>query len=139
LRLAERDCRLRVAAARVARLATADAAGQPHVVPMTFALSGDLIVSAIDQKPKSTTDLKRLRNIAANPLVAVLCDDYADDWNQLWWVRADGLATILADGNERDDALAILTARYPQYGTDPPRGPVIAIRITSWTGWSAAP
>jgi len=148
MRLAGADCRRHVAGARVARLATTDHAGRPHLVPITFALTAelagedspaDLIVTAVDQKPKSTTDLARLRNIRANPAVAVLCDHYSDDWTRLWWVRADGTAAILADGNERDEALSALAAKYPQYQADPPRGPVVAITVTRWSGWSAAP
>lgn len=85
--------RIAVTEARVARLSTTRADGRPHVVPMTFALlSGgehaDALVTAVDAKPKRTTDLQRLRNIAANPAVSVLVDHYDDDWTQLWWVRA---------------------------------------------------
>ncbi len=135
--LSTRDCRGRMASARVARLATAGADGKPHLVPVTFAVVGDLVVTAVDQKPKSTTDLKRLRNIDANPAVAVLCDQYDEDWTRLWWVRADGRAEILADGDDRSGAIASLVAKYPQYEVDPPRGPVIAITVTTWSGWSA--
>ena len=87
------QARRRFAAARVARLATADAAGRPHIVPITFAVDGDVVYSAVDAKPKRRTALKRLANIAANPAVALLVDHYADDWNELWWVRADGTGT----------------------------------------------
>jgi PPOX class probable F420-dependent enzyme len=133
VRLTEADCRDRMAAAPVARLATADGSGRPHLVPVTFALVGDRLVTGIDQKPKSTTNLRRLRNIAENPSVSVLCDHYEDDWTRLWWVRADGSAEIIAPGNE----IAVLAAKYEQYRTDPPRGPVIVVSIHSWSGWSA--
>lgn len=123
-------------AARVARLATADADGVPHVVPVTFAVDGDDVVWAVDAKPKTTTALRRLRNIAARPAVSLLVDHYAEDWSTLWWVRADGHATI---GDPATDAAAVaaLVAKYPQYGTTPPSGPVVRVRIRTWRGWSA--
>ena len=98
---------------------------------------GDRIYSAVDAKPKSSTDLRRLRNIRANPRVAVLADHYEDDWGRLWWVRADGQAAILDDPAAMGPALALLAARYPQYRAQPPGGPVISIRVTRWTGWAA--
>lgn len=137
MKLAEDVARSRFAAARVARLATVGADGQPHLVPVVFALRGDVLVIAVDNKPKSSHDLKRLRNIAANPLVSVLVDVYADDWTQLWWVRADGRARVVTDEAERAEPLAWLSSKYPQYAADPPPGPVIRIDVTSWRGWSA--
>ena len=98
---------------------------------------GDCICSAVDAKPKSSTDLRRLRNIRANPRVAVLADHYEDDWGRLWWVRADGHAAILDDPAAMAPALALLAARYPQYRDQPPGGPVISIRVNRWTGWAA--
>ncbi len=131
-----------MSAARVAHLATTGADGQPHLVPVTFALvtssSADRIAIAVDQKPKTTVALRRLRNIAENPLVSLLCDHYDEDWTQLWWVRADGRAVVLDDGNGRDGALVALSLRYGQYRAEPPRGPVILIEITAWSGWSYA-
>jgi PPOX class probable F420-dependent enzyme len=122
----------------VARLATRDAAGQPHLVPITFALDGDAIVTAVDHKPKRTTDLRRLRNIAADPRVSVLADHYEDDWSMLWWVRADGGARILQPGApEHGRAVARLAERYEQYRERPPEGPAIAIAVRRWTGWRA--
>ena len=137
MRLTSGPARERLVAARVARLATVSAAGQPHLVPVTFAVDADTIYIAVDHKPKSTTRLKRLANIAANPQVAVLADHYADDWTQLWWSRADGHAAVLT-GPETAAPIALLAARYPQYQSTPPTGPVIAIAVTSWTGWSYA-
>jgi PPOX class probable F420-dependent enzyme len=124
-------------AARVGYLATAGADRQPHIVPVTFALDGDRIVTAVDQKPKSTTALRRLRNIGQNPLVAVLCDLYDEDWRRLWWVRADGTGETVDDDDHatRNAALRALTVKYPQYRDDPPRGPVLLVTIRSWTGW----
>ena len=133
------QARRRFAHARVARLATADAGGRPHLVPMAFALASDTIYSVVDAKPKRSTSLRRLANIAANPRVAVLVDHYDDDWNTLWWVRADGSGRIVEAGEpEGRDAVARLLARYSQYRARPPHGPVVAIDVARWSGWSAA-
>ena len=132
------EARRRFGAAGVARLATVRADGAPHVVPIVFALAGEVVYTAVDRKPKSTTALKRLANIAANPAVSVLVDEYADDWDQLWWVRADGVARVV-DGGDAAGAIEKLTARYPVYALDPPPGPVLAIAVEHWTGWSATP
>jgi PPOX class probable F420-dependent enzyme len=126
------EARERFAAARVARLATADADGVPHIVPLVFALDGDTIYSAVDAKPKRTTDLKRLRNVAANPRVALLADHYADDWDAIWWARADGTGRVL-DGSR--EAVALLRERYAQYRDAPPEGPVLAVDVERWSGW----
>ena len=125
-----------MAASRVARLATASMDGRPHVVPITFAVRGDVIVTAVDQKPKSTTRLRRLRNVVENPRVSVLADHYSDDWITLWWVRADGRAEIVEDATARRVVVADLAAKYEQYRDDPPAGPVMLIAVESWTGWS---
>jgi PPOX class probable F420-dependent enzyme len=135
LKLDEATCRARVAAARVGRLATVGADLRPHVVPVTYAVHGDELFIGVDQKPKTTTDLKRLRNIAANPRVAVLVDEYDEDWTHLWWVRVDGVARVLTDA---PPVVELLVAKYPQYEADPPRGPVIALRADRWSGWSYA-
>jgi PPOX class probable F420-dependent enzyme len=134
------EARERFASARVARLATAGADGRPHVVPVVFALAGDTIVHAVDEKPKRTRALRRLANIAANPHVALLADDYDDAaWDRLWWVRADGVARVLEPGgDEALRALALLAQRYAQYRAVPPAGPVVAVDVTRWRGWSAA-
>jgi len=132
------EARRRFAAARVARLATADAAGRPHVVPVVFAVDGDTVVSAVDHKPKRTTALRRLANVAQNPTVALLVDHYAEDWSTLWWVRADGAGLVLEPGEpEARDAVALLCDRYAQYAERPPAGPVLAVGVTRWSGWSA--
>lgn len=147
--MTDEEARRRVAESRVARLATADAEGRPHIVPMVFALasgreagetrSGDTVYSAVDAKPKRSASLRRLANIAANPRVAVLVDHYEDDWHALWWVRADGTGRVLdADEPEGRDAIARLVARYPQYRKQPPPGPVVAIDVARWSSWSAA-
>lgn len=131
--------RRRLARAQVARLATVRPDGRPHLVPITFAIEGDELVTAIDHKPKSTRQLQRLVNIDHEPRVTVLVDHYADDWSQLWWVRVDGEATVLGSGERFAQAIAALVDRYPAYREDPPDGPVIVIRATGWQGWSAAP
>lgn len=136
MRLDATSCRNRMAAARVAYLATAGADLKPHVVPVTFAADGRRIYLAVDQKPKTTTQLRRLRNIAENPHVALLCDRYDDDWRRLWWVRADGTCARVDDASTGGAALRLLVEKYPQYRTDPPRGPVLAVTITSWIGWA---
>jgi PPOX class probable F420-dependent enzyme len=138
MRLTPGEARERLATARVARLATVSAAGQPHLVPVTFAVDGDTIYTAVDHKPKTTTRLRRLANIAENPQVTVLADHYADDWNQLWWTRADGHATVLTRPGDTQAPVALLAVRYPQYQATPPAGPVIAITVTGWSGWSYA-
>jgi PPOX class probable F420-dependent enzyme len=133
------DARRRLADAAVARLATVTEAGRPHIVPITFAVDGDVIYTAVDAKPKTTVSgLRRLRNIRGQPRVAVLADHYADDWASLWWARADGAAAILEDPGQIAAPVALLAARYPQYRDRPPAGPVIAIRVTRWTGWAAS-
>ncbi len=124
--------------APVARLATVSGAGQPHLVPCTFAVDDDLIYSAVDAKPKSTINLRRVRNIRENPRVSLLADHYDDDWSALWWVRADGLASIVDDAAAMAGPIRLLAGRYPQYTASPPGGPVILIRVHRWTGWSAS-
>jgi PPOX class probable F420-dependent enzyme len=139
------EARRRFAAARVARLATADHGAQPHLVPIVFAVAGDTIYTAVDAKPKRSTALRRIANVQANPHVSVLTDHYDDaDWDTLWWVRADGTARIVKiTAGQLDDegrrAIDLLAARYPQYRNQPPVGPVLAIDVTRWTGWSAHP
>ncbi|RPF20767.1 TIGR03668 family PPOX class F420-dependent oxidoreductase [Myceligenerans xiligouense] len=137
MRLDSATCRERLGAARSAYLATTGSDLAPHVVPVTFALLGDRIVIGIDtRKPKTTTSLRRLRNIAENPRVAVLCDHYSDDWEKLWWVRADGTADVVHDGPVWHEGVGALVARYPQYSDTPPPGPLISITTTRWTGWA---
>jgi PPOX class probable F420-dependent enzyme len=135
------EARERFATARVARLATVGVDGAPHLVPIVFALDGDRIYHAVDRKPKRTTVLRRAANIAVNPRVAVLADEYDDaDWSRLWWSRADGAARVLEPGcDESRAALQLLRDRYTPYRDEPPPGPVIAVDVERWTGWRAAP
>ena len=131
--------RARFAAARVARLATVGADGRPHLVPIVFAVVADTVYTAVDDvKPKATQRLRRLRNIAENPAVALLADHYDDDWSALWWVRADGTARLVDPVEpEAERARDLLAERYPQYRAAPPPGPVVAVAVERWTGWAA--
>jgi PPOX class probable F420-dependent enzyme len=124
--------RERFAAARVARLATVSGDGSPHLVPIVFALDGPRLISAVDHKPKQSTALRRLDNIAVNPFVTVLVDEYDDDWTKLWWARADGWAHV-----EESSDVSALRDRYQQYRDRPPAGPVIVVEVDHWSGWSA--
>jgi len=133
------EARNRFATAAVARLATVGPTGGPHLVPVTFALDGDRIYTAVDAKPKATASLRRLSNIAADPRVTLLADHYEADWRNLWWARADGQAALLARPADMTGPLALLAARYRQYRANPPPGPVIEIQVRRWTGWAASP
>lgn len=134
------QARARFAAAPRAVLATADAAGRPHLVPVCFALDGDTLLSAVDGKPKRTLALRRLANIEANPAVALLVDGWdGEDWSALWWARADGRARVLAPADpQARRAVELLAARYPQYRDEPPAGPVLAVAVERWSGWEAS-
>jgi PPOX class probable F420-dependent enzyme len=152
-------CRERLRSARVGRLATVTADGLPHVVPCCFVASqsGDdnlMLYSVVDGKPKTTTSLKRLDNIRANPAASLVVDHYDDDWSTLWWVRADG-PTIIVDpapssdrtgstgsadrassADEREAALAALADKYQQYRSMPPDGALLRIDVSRLTGWT---
>ena len=131
------DALERLSNAQVGYLATASVDGRPHLVPFVFAIEEGRIVSAVDHKPKRSPDLRRLRNIAANPAVSVLVDHYDGDWNRLWWVRADGRARVVSEGSEYRAAIAALVAKYHQYQENPPNGPAIVINVEDVTGWRA--
>ena len=154
-RLTSDEARARFAAARVARLATADAAGHPHLVPVVFAVhptedevpaagqtgAATRVTFAVDHKPKRTAALRRLANIRANPAVCLLVDAYDEDWAQLWWSRCDGRARVLPPGADSPRAArlaALLADKYPrQYEGAPPAGPVVEITVARWSGWRA--
>jgi PPOX class probable F420-dependent enzyme len=131
--------RERVRDARVGRLATVASDGRPHLVPLCFVLEGDVLYSAVDEKPKRSQQLKRVENIRSRPQVSVLVDHYEEDWTRLWWVRLDGTASVLDEGAEREHALVLLRAKYEQYRSEPPTGPVVAIRVERWRGWASSP
>jgi PPOX class probable F420-dependent enzyme len=125
----------RLIAARIARLATTDPDGRPHLVPIVFALDGDTLYSAVDRKPKRSSRLRRIENARARPEVTILVDHYEDDWSRLWWIRLRGSARVLDQGKERDRALALLQEKYSQYRTEPPDGPVLAVDVTDVRVW----
>jgi PPOX class probable F420-dependent enzyme len=135
----EATMRRLVTEARVGRLVTVDPDGRPNPVPFVFALEGDLLVSAVDRKPKTTRSLRRLANIADRPEVAVLVDHYEEDWDAVWWVRLRGRARAAGEGPDRERAVRLLTEKYPQYREEPPDGPAILVEIDGWMGWSARP
>ncbi|CAN5691555.1 TIGR03668 family PPOX class F420-dependent oxidoreductase [soil metagenome] len=132
----DREAHARFAAAPVARLATADTARVPHLVPIVFALLDNTIYTAIDGKPKTTQRLRRLANIERNPQVSVLVDRYDDDWAGLWWVRADGVARLHDADEAARTGYAALRAKYPQYQEISLDGPVIAVEVQRWSSWS---
>ena len=120
------------------RLASADAGGIPHVVPFVFAVDGETVYWAVDQKPKRSRELKRLSNIRENPNVELVVDHYEEDWDRVWWIRAGGPARILEDGEESERAGRLRQEKYRQYRADPPGGPVVAIEIARLSWWQAA-
>ncbi|MBV8906106.1 MAG: TIGR03668 family PPOX class F420-dependent oxidoreductase [Acidobacteriia bacterium] len=127
--------------ARVARLATIDGPGRPHIVPICFVYDRQLIYTAIDNKPKRVAPerLARLENIRASPRVALLIDEYGEDWSQLWYVLIRGKAKLIPQSahDERSRAIRQLRAKYPQYARGMLPGDALVIRIkperiTSW-------
>ena len=128
----------RFAGASVASLGTTRESGIPHLVPITFAVEAETVYSMVDRKPKTTTALQRLANIAANPDVSLLVDHYEDDWTGLWWVRVDGTASVADDAATVTTARTLLQSKYPQYENQPPDGPAISIAITGVTWWEWA-
>jgi len=140
MRLDSAEARQRFTDSRVLCLATVGADGQPHIVPCTFAVdAAGRIVIGIDNKPKISVNLRRLRNIGENPRVSLLVDHYADDWTELWWARADGTAAVEEAGPEHAGHWAVLRARYTQYaGQIAADGPVIVVTVERWSGWRFA-
>jgi PPOX class probable F420-dependent enzyme len=124
----------RFAQARVGRLATVTALGRPHTVPVCFVLHEGRIYSAVDAKPKATTDLARLENVRATRRASLLVDHYEEDWSKLWWVRVDGVAEVV----DSESALDALAAKYEQYRAARPSGPVIAITPERWRSWASS-
>jgi PPOX class probable F420-dependent enzyme len=122
----------------VARLATADSTGRPHVIPVCFAYVDGEFWIAVDEKPKTTTRLKRLRNIEENARVALVFDRYEEDWSRLAYVLVQGRAEVLVAGQEHAGVLAALRGRYPQYEAMGLEGrPLINVspeRVVGWGG-----
>ncbi|MGY1688948.1 TIGR03668 family PPOX class F420-dependent oxidoreductase [Geodermatophilus sp. SYSU D01105] len=129
------ELRDRFASSAVARLATVRPDGAPHLVPVVFALVGDVVYSAVDAKPKRSSRLQRLTDVRADPRCALLVDHYEDDWSRLWWVRADGTAEVV-DEPAAHPGLAALVDRHPQYREEPPAGPLLVVTVQRWSGWS---
>ena len=142
--MGEFDPKVRFTQSPIARLATITPGGAPHLVPVVFAVGGDshgerdVVYTAVDAKPKTSRRLRRLANIQSNPQVSLLVDHYADDWTQLWWVRADGVAAIHTEGEAMDTGFRLLRAKYPQYQSVSLNGPVIAVTVHRWSSWHAA-
>jgi PPOX class probable F420-dependent enzyme len=130
------EVRRRVAAARVARLATVDEGGTPHLVPIVFALVGDTLYTAVDSKPKRSRVLRRIENARRRPQATILVDHYEEQWSRLWWIRLRARARVLDGGAEAESALAALCEKYEQYRVEKPGAPVLALDIAEWRGWA---
>ena len=127
----------RIAAARVGRLATIGPDGAADLVPITFAYEGEVLYTAVDQKPKTTRNLRRLANVRRDPRVTVLIDHYEDDWTRLWWCRLRGEAAVVGSGPVFDAGITLLRDKYAQYRGSPPDGPMIVVRVTDRRAWTA--
>jgi PPOX class probable F420-dependent enzyme len=138
--MAESAVEERLRDARVARLATRDAEGRPHAVPVCFVYDGRTLYTPVDRKPKraGTEKLVRVRNIEAHAEVALLVDHYEEDWTMLWYILVRGVAALLREGAEHAEALRLLRSKYPQYASSqllPADATVIRItpdKIVSW-------
>jgi PPOX class probable F420-dependent enzyme len=135
--MAEFDAAAAFAESPVAILATVGPGGVPHVVPIVFAVHNDVIYTAVDAKRKTTRRLRRLANIEDNPAVSLLVDHYDDDWSQLWWVRADGVAAIHYSGEEMASGYFLLRKKYVQYQRIALDGPVVTVEVKRWSSWQA--
>jgi PPOX class probable F420-dependent enzyme len=130
-----------VTAQRVAHLATASAAGSPAVVPVVYAFDGERFFTPLDGKPKraDVLRLRRVRDIAANPLVALVIDRYDKEWTRLAWVQVRGAAMLIQEGPAYERGMVLLRARYPQYATVPLAGrPLLAIEPVTVRSWRAS-
>ena len=133
------EVKARLEGERIARLATLDPEKRPHVIPICFVWDGLVFYSAIDRKPKrmAPTQLARMQNIALTPHVALLLDQYKEDWSQLWYVLVRGEAELVSSHTEHKHAIQCLRAKYPQYDANmlPEDAPVLRIRPASVTSW----
>lgn len=123
---------------RVARLATVDERGWPHVLPIVYAFDGERLFTPIDAKPKRVGphQLRRVRNIQANPRVAVIIDEYSEDWHRLAWVQLRGRDALVESGLEQSTGVALLERKYPQYGKMPLAGrPFIIVQVDHVASW----
>lgn len=132
------EIRRRATAARVARVGTLDERGRVHLVPVVFALQDSRFYSFTDAGPRLA---KRLRNLRHDPRVAILIDDYDEDWAKVWWVRLRGTGRVVESGPEWELARRLLREKYPQYATTPAEsfGPAMAVDIDHWSGWTYSP
>ena len=135
--MAENDAVAMFAESPVAMLATVGTDGRPHLVPVVFAVHRDVVYTAVDAKRKTTQRLRRLANIEGNPQVSMLVDHYDDDWSQLWWVRADGLAAVHYSGEEMAAGYDLLRQKYVQYQRIALDGPVVTVEVQRWSSWQA--
>ena len=135
--MADNDAVAMFAKSPVAMLATVGVGGAPHLVPVVFAVHNSVVYTAVDAKRKSTQRLRRLANIEGNPQVSMLVDHYNDDWTQLWWVRADGVAAIHYSGEEMAAGYALLRNKYVQYQRIALDGPVVTVDVQRWSSWRA--
>jgi PPOX class probable F420-dependent enzyme len=135
--MADNDAVAMFAESPVAMLATVGSDGAPHVVPVVFAVHNDVVYTAVDAKRKTTQRLRRLANIEGNPKVSMLVDHYDDDWMQLWWVRADGVAAIHHSGEAMAVGYSMLRKKYVQYQRIALDGPVVTVDVQRWSSWHA--
>jgi PPOX class probable F420-dependent enzyme len=135
--MAENDAVAMFAESPVAMLATVGPDGKPHLVPVVFAVHGNVVYTAVDAKRKTTQRLRRLVNIEGNPQVSMLVDHYDDDWSRLWWVRADGVAAVHYSGEEMAAGYAMLRKKYVQYQRIALDGPVVTVEVQRWSSWQA--
>jgi PPOX class probable F420-dependent enzyme len=135
--MAEFEAAAMFAESPVAMLATVGSDGAPHIVPVVFAVHDDVVYTAVDAKRKSTQKLRRLANIEGNPQVSMLVDHYDEDWTQLWWVRADGLAEIHYSGEGMANGYFLLRRKYVQYQRIALDGPVVTVNVKRWSSWQA--
>ena len=139
MRLDPHEARRRFATGRVASMATLRTDGTAALVPIVFEVIGDRVVSLVDPKPKRTPELARLRHIARDARVSLLVDHYDEDWERLWWARAEGVARVVGKGPKRDEALARLRVKYAQYETlEDAFGDAVIVEVGRWSGWSAS-
>ena len=135
--MADKEAVAMFAESPVAMLATVGSDTAPHLVPVVFAVHGDVVYTAVDAKRKSTFRLRRLVNIEGNPRVSMLVDHYDNDWTRLWWVRADGLAAVHYSGEEMAVGYRLLRAKYTQYQRIALDGPVVTVDVQKWSSWRA--
>jgi PPOX class probable F420-dependent enzyme len=135
--MADNDAVAMFAESPVAMLATVGPDGAPHLVPVVFAVHGDVCHTAVDAKRKSTKKLRQVGQHRGQPQVTMLVDHYDDDWSQLWWVRADGMASIHYSGEEMATGYALLRRKYLQYQRIALDGPVVTVEVQRWASWQA--